>query len=149
MMLYSDAPPIVQVSNSSLFPVDCAGHQQQLVSYQLCRSPTAACSLLVVQVSYRLCRPPTAACFLSIVQVSNSSLFPATAVSLYCTYLCYSAMQSEPHDYECNSLGRRMNAASGSTLALGMVSLCTIQLHRKYFWGGRTHTHFRNRGSSE
>lgn len=57
------------------------------------------------------------------VQATNGSLFPAAVVALYCTYLCYSALQSEPHDYECNSLGRRLNAASGSTLALGMVCL--------------------------
>ena len=47
-------------------------------------------------------------------------------VALYCAYLAYSALQSEPHDYECNSLGARLNAASGSTLALGMVRCLVI-----------------------
>lgn len=56
------------------------------------------------------------------VQATNGSFFPAAVVSLYCAYLGYSALQSEPHDYECNSLGHRLSAASGSTLALGMVS---------------------------
>ena len=54
------------------------------------------------------------------VQIPNGSLFPASVVSLYCCYLAYSALQSEPHDYACNGLGARLNAASGSTLALGM-----------------------------
>lgn len=42
-------------------------------------------------------------------------------MTLYCSYLCYSALQSEPHDYECNGLGKHFTAASGSTLAVGMV----------------------------
>ncbi len=29
--------------------------------------------------------------------------------------------QSEPRDYECNGLGHRLNAASGSTLVIGML----------------------------
>jgi hypothetical protein len=36
-------------------------------------------------------------------------------------YLCYSSMASEPRDYECNRLGQRLNAASGTTLAAGMA----------------------------
>ena len=54
------------------------------------------------------------------LQARNGSLFPASIFTLYCTYLCYSALVAEPHDYECNSLGHRLNAASASTLALGM-----------------------------
>ena len=42
-------------------------------------------------------------------------------VTLYCSYLCYSALQSEPHSYQCNGLGKHFTAASGSTLAVGMV----------------------------
>lgn len=41
-------------------------------------------------------------------------------MTLYCTYLAYSSLISEPHDYVCNGLGRRLNAASASTLAAGM-----------------------------
>ena len=54
-------------------------------------------------------------------QAQNGSLFPSAVVSLYCSYLCYSALQSEPHDYKCNGLGKHFTAASGSTLAVGMV----------------------------
>eukprot|EP00775_Hariotina_reticulata_P009592 gene9592-9755_t len=49
----------------------------------------------------------------------NGSLFPSSTTALYIMYLCYSALQSEPRDYECNGLGHRLNAASGSTLVVG------------------------------
>ena len=55
------------------------------------------------------------------LQAQNGSLFPSAVVTLYCSYLCYSALQSEPHDYQCNGLGKHFTAASGSTLAIGMV----------------------------
>lgn len=55
------------------------------------------------------------------MQAHNGSLFPASIVTLYCTYLAYSALASEPHDYMCNGLGHRLNAASASTLAAGML----------------------------
>lgn len=51
----------------------------------------------------------------------GGSLFPASATSLYVMYLAYSALQSEPKDYACNGLAHRLNAASGSTLAVGML----------------------------
>lgn len=53
------------------------------------------------------------------VQARNGSLFPSAIFTLYCTYLCYSALVSEPHDYICNGLGQRINAASATTLATG------------------------------
>lgn len=55
------------------------------------------------------------------VQARNGSLFPAAVLTLYCTYLAYSSLVSEPHDYVCNGLGHRLNAASASTLAAGML----------------------------
>jgi hypothetical protein len=51
----------------------------------------------------------------------NGSLFPSSTTALYIMYLCYSSLQSEPRDYECNGLGHRLNAASGSTLVIGML----------------------------
>lgn len=54
-------------------------------------------------------------------QAQNGSLFPSAVVTLYCSYLCYSALQSEPHSYHCNGLGKHFTAASGSTLAVGMI----------------------------
>jgi Serine incorporator (Serinc) len=41
-------------------------------------------------------------CFTCFPQARNGSLFPSAIIGLYCMYLCYSALQSEPHDYECN-----------------------------------------------
>ena len=58
------------------------------------------------------------------VQARNGSLFPSAIFTLYCTYLCYSALVSEPHDYICNGLGQRINAASATTLATG--ELCVV-----------------------
>lgn len=52
------------------------------------------------------------------LQAHNGSLFPAAVVTFYCTYLCYSSMISEPHDFVCNGLGNRLDAASASTLAV-------------------------------
>ena len=60
-------------------------------------------------------------CLLCYLQAQNGSLFPSAVVTLYCSYLCYSALQSEPHSYQCNGLGKHFTAASGSTLAVGMV----------------------------
>ncbi|KAF8059424.1 erkB [Scenedesmus sp. PABB004] len=51
----------------------------------------------------------------------RGSLFPSATTALYVMYLTYSALQSEPRDYACNGLGQRLNAASGSTLAVGML----------------------------
>ena len=72
---------------------------------------------------------PRCDCF---VQIPYGSLFPASVVALYCCYLAYSALQSEPHDYACNGLGQRLNAASGTTLAIGMgiaLARCLAHLH--------------------
>ena len=54
-------------------------------------------------------------------QAVNGSLFPSALLTLYTTYLAYSALVSEPHDYACNGLGQRLNAASATTLAAGMA----------------------------
>lgn len=43
----------------------------------------------------------------------QGSIFPSSAIALYCAYLCFSALQSEPRDYACNGLGQRLTAASG------------------------------------
>lgn len=55
-----------------------------------------------------------------VLQVSGS-LLPASVISLYCTYLCYSALSSEPRDYECNNL-HHSKAVSTGTLVLGLMT---------------------------
>lgn len=52
----------------------------------------------------------------------NSSILPASVISLYCTYLCYSALASEPRDYECNGLHKHSKAVSTGTLTLGLIT---------------------------
>ncbi|XP_072989889.1 uncharacterized protein [Typha latifolia] len=52
----------------------------------------------------------------------NGSLLPASIVSLYCTYLCYSGLSSEPRDYECNGLHNHSKAISTGSLTLGLFS---------------------------
>lgn len=52
----------------------------------------------------------------------NGSLLPASIISLYCSYLCYSGLSSEPRDYECNGLHGHVKAVSTGTLILGMLT---------------------------
>lgn len=53
--------------------------------------------------------------------VPTGSLFPSAVMALYTVYLAYGALQSEPHSERCNGLGHKIDAASGSTLAVGML----------------------------
>ncbi len=59
----------------------------------------------------------------------NGSLLPAAVLAVYSTYLCYSALSSEPRDYECNGLHKHIGAVSTGTLVLGM---CTTLLSVVY-----------------
>jgi hypothetical protein len=54
------------------------------------------------------------------VEQVNGSLLPAAVIALYCTYLCYSALSSEPRGYQCNGLHKHIGAVSTGTLVLGM-----------------------------
>ncbi|GFQ08324.1 probable serine incorporator [Phtheirospermum japonicum] len=52
----------------------------------------------------------------------GGSILPASVISLYCMYLCYSGLASEPRDYECNGLHKHSKAVSSSSLALGLLT---------------------------
>ncbi|KAL9407083.1 hypothetical protein Peur_004055 [Populus x canadensis] len=52
----------------------------------------------------------------------NGSVLPASVISLYCMYLCYSGLSSEPREYECNGLHRHSKAVSTSTLTIGLLT---------------------------
>lgn len=52
----------------------------------------------------------------------NGSILPASIISLYCIYLCYSGLASEPRDYECNGLHKHSKAVSTSTMTLGLLT---------------------------
>lgn len=52
----------------------------------------------------------------------SGSILPASVISLYSMYLCYSGLASEPRDYECNGLHKHSSAVSAGTLTLGLVT---------------------------
>uniref|UniRef100_A0A0C9QSD2 TSA: Wollemia nobilis Ref_Wollemi_Transcript_11985_1597 transcribed RNA sequence n=1 Tax=Wollemia nobilis TaxID=56998 RepID=A0A0C9QSD2_9CONI len=52
----------------------------------------------------------------------NGSLLPASVISVYCAYLCYSGLSSEPRDYECNGLHNHSKAVSTGTLIIGLLT---------------------------
>ncbi|KAK8585632.1 hypothetical protein V6N13_050605 [Hibiscus sabdariffa] len=51
----------------------------------------------------------------------NGSLLPASVISVYCAYVCYTGLASEPRDYICNGLHYN-SAVSTGTLFLGMLT---------------------------
>lgn len=52
----------------------------------------------------------------------NGSLLPSSVIGVYCTYLCWSALSSEPRTYECNGLAENLNAVSNGTLVVGFTT---------------------------
>ncbi|EFN58848.1 hypothetical protein CHLNCDRAFT_48549 [Chlorella variabilis] len=72
--------------------------------------------------------------------VQRGSLFPAACISLYTMYLQYSALQSEPRDYECNALGARLSAASATTLATGVLLTLVSVVYSAFRAGSNTQT---------
>ncbi|GLT66622.1 hypothetical protein SLA2020_389780 [Shorea laevis] len=52
----------------------------------------------------------------------SGSILPASVISLYCIYLCYSALASEPREYECNGLHKHSKSVSTGTLTVGLLT---------------------------
>ncbi|XP_057839431.1 uncharacterized protein LOC131049404 isoform X1 [Cryptomeria japonica] len=52
----------------------------------------------------------------------NGSLLPASIISIYCAYVCYTGLSSEPRDYKCNGLHKHTKAVSTSTLIIGLLT---------------------------
>ncbi|KAL3529003.1 hypothetical protein ACH5RR_008325 [Cinchona calisaya] len=52
----------------------------------------------------------------------SGSVLPASVLSVYCMYLCYSGLASEPRDYECNGLHKHSKAVSTGTLTIGLLT---------------------------
>lgn len=67
----------------------------------------------------------------------NGSLLPASVMSVYCAYLCYTGLSSEPHDYVCNGLNKS-RAVSTSTLVLGMLTTVLSVLYSALRAGSST-----------
>ncbi len=92
----------------------------------------------LITVALLLCVAFSVMSLLPAVTNNRGSIFPASVVSLYCIYLCFSAMQSEPKDYECNGLAQAMTAASGTTLATGMVLTLLSVVYAAFRAGSNT-----------
>ncbi|XP_028759944.1 probable serine incorporator [Neltuma alba] len=67
----------------------------------------------------------------------NGSLLPASVISLYCAYVCYTGLSSEPHDYACNGLGNS-KAVTVSTLVLGLLTTVLSVLYSALRAGSST-----------
>ncbi|MCL7050424.1 hypothetical protein MKW94_014856 [Papaver nudicaule] len=52
----------------------------------------------------------------------NGSLLPASVISVYCAYVLYSALSSEPRHYVCNGLHNSSQGVSTGNLILGMLT---------------------------
>ncbi|KVH98088.1 TMS membrane protein/tumor differentially expressed protein [Cynara cardunculus var. scolymus] len=52
----------------------------------------------------------------------SGSILPASVISFYCMYLCYSGLASEPRDYTCNGLHKHSKAVNTSTLTVGLLT---------------------------
>ncbi|KAL1559004.1 putative serine incorporator [Salvia divinorum] len=52
----------------------------------------------------------------------GGSILPASVISLYIMYLCYSGLASEPRDDECNGLHSHSSAVSTSSLGIGLIT---------------------------
>lgn len=70
----------------------------------------------------------------------GASVFVSGCTALYCSYLGFAALQSEPRDYECNALGKQLNATSGTTLAAGMLITLISTVWAAFRAGSNTRT---------
>ncbi|KAK4266420.1 hypothetical protein QN277_027344 [Acacia crassicarpa] len=67
----------------------------------------------------------------------NGSLLPAAVISLYCAYVCYTGLSSEPYDYACNGIGHS-KAVTVSTLVLGLFTTVLSVLYSALRAGSST-----------
>lgn len=67
----------------------------------------------------------------------NGSLLPASVISVYCAYVCYTGLSSEPRDYACNGL-HKSKAVSTGTLILGMLTTVLSVLYSALRAGSST-----------
>lgn len=67
----------------------------------------------------------------------NGSLLPASVISVYCAYVCYTGLSAEPHNYVCNGLHNK-SVVSISTLLLGMLTTVLSVLYSALRAGSST-----------
>eukprot|EP00210_Caulerpa_lentillifera_P001302 g1255.t1 len=70
---------------------------------------------------------------------SNGSLFPSSVISAYCGFLCFTAMQSEPEDYDCNGLANK-DSANGTSVAVGLLITLVAVIYSALRAGSNTST---------
>ncbi|GMY27536.1 serine incorporator 3 [Fagus crenata] len=68
----------------------------------------------------------------------NGSLLPASVISLYCAYVCFTGLSSEPRDYVCNGLHNKTTAVTTGTLILGMLTTVLSVLYSALRAGSST-----------
>lgn len=68
----------------------------------------------------------------------NGSLLPASVISVYCAYVCYTGLSNEPRDYVCNGLHNKSKAVSTGTLVLGMLTTVLSVLYSALRAGSST-----------
>ncbi|XP_026395838.1 probable serine incorporator, partial [Papaver somniferum] len=60
--------------------------------------------------------------FVIITLQANASLLPSSVISVYCSYVLYSALSSESRYYVCNGLNNSSNGVTTRKLILGMLT---------------------------
>lgn len=120
--------------------VACAGIIVFLFYWFNPSSVEGGCSLNVVLIVLSILLVTLFSALSLSPHVQSGSLFPSAVISVYCMYLAYSALQSEPHDYQCNALGGKLTAASGTTLAAGMLLMLLTTTYAAFRAGSNTRT---------
>lgn len=114
------------------------------LSYVWFAPGSSDCSLNICLITFGMlaCIVFNLATFHPLVREKNpgSSIFVGSCTSLYVMYLGFSALQSEPRDYECNVLGQRLSAASSTTLAAGMLLTLVSTVWAAFRAGSNTRT---------
>ena len=62
---------------------------------------------------------------------------PASVISVYCAFVCYTGLSSEPRDYECNGLNKSKVVTTG-TLVVGMLTTVLSVLYSALRAGSST-----------
>ncbi|MCE3049973.1 hypothetical protein HAX54_046227 [Datura stramonium] len=71
-------------------------------------------------------------------RVNGSLSYLTSVISVYCAYVCYTGLSSEPRDYVCNGLHNKSKAVTTSTLVLGMLTTVLSVLYSALRAGSST-----------
>ncbi|EFJ42217.1 hypothetical protein VOLCADRAFT_83749 [Volvox carteri f. nagariensis] len=126
-----------------LMGLTCVGYGSTLtlagfMYYWFKPAGAGSCSLNIALITLTLLLVVTFSVLSLAPLARGGSIFPSSMIALYAAYLCFSALQSEPREYACNGLGHRLTAASGGTLALGMVVTLASVVYAAFRAGSNT-----------